>query len=237
MTLYSIRGFRPVIAAAALAFAAGALVPQPARALDDDGSASIFDTLTGLLGSTLSLRSDDSQPRIKYRERAPLVVPPSNELRPPMPAVAKRNRAWPKDFDVRRAERARNAAWRERTVERDDAGNPVVSARELREKGRLARAPRRDPAREQCEEQQRDPLGQICNPGNFWSTLRNARSKSAAPLRPGVEPPRAKLTDPPRGLRVPSRVVKATREPPPQQIDIGDAQAFARQDARRANEE
>ena len=43
------------------------------------------------------------EPPIEYRERSPLVVPPTRELPPPQANAAPRNPAWPVDPDVKRA--------------------------------------------------------------------------------------------------------------------------------------
>src|SRR5262245_12354961 len=83
-------------------------------------------------------REGDNQ--IEYRERAPLVVPPSRTLPPPRSegAVAHTNPAWPKDPDVaaRRVEAAKKKA-----VARSAAEAMIEEGRPLRpselEKGRV----------------------------------------------------------------------------------------------------
>ncbi|WP_348930128.1 hypothetical protein [Aquabacter sp. CN5-332] len=83
---------------------AGSLALTPARAAEDG------DMLRGVMGA-LGLIGDDKPP-IQYRERAPLVVPPSGvaatALPPPKESAAVTNPNWPKDPDVLRA-RAANA--------------------------------------------------------------------------------------------------------------------------------
>ena len=67
--------------------------PRPA-------DAQIVDGLLGFLGVHAE------KPEVEYRERAPLVVPPKNTLRPPQDSAASKNAAWPKDPDVQRRKAA-----------------------------------------------------------------------------------------------------------------------------------
>ena len=53
----------------------------------------------------LGLR-DPNAPAIDYRERSPLVVPPSRDLPPPQAKASPKNPAWPSDPDVARARKA-----------------------------------------------------------------------------------------------------------------------------------
>ena len=87
-----------VALALALAWSAGS-----ARAEDDDENVPLDTKLFRQFMKDLGLsRSGDGQ--IEYRERAPLVVPPSRELPPPRDEaeVAAKTPAWPKDPDVAR---------------------------------------------------------------------------------------------------------------------------------------
>jgi hypothetical protein len=77
-----------------------------ARAADDDDSDknSIWNLDQRILGDfmrSLGLRNGN-EPQIDYRERSPLVVPPSRNLPPPEASVSPRNPAWPVDPDVKR---------------------------------------------------------------------------------------------------------------------------------------
>ncbi len=86
-------------AAIGLAFAASALVAAPATAQEGGLTRSIL----GVIGITAPDR-----PVIEYRERAPLVVPPSRELPPPVaPDALSANPQWPDDPSAR-AERMSN---------------------------------------------------------------------------------------------------------------------------------
>jgi hypothetical protein len=75
-----------------------------ARADDDDEmpDTKFFRSLL----QTLGLRGSGSD--IDYRERSPLVVPPSRELPPPVSKLPQDvNRAWPKDPDLNKKEAAK----------------------------------------------------------------------------------------------------------------------------------
>lgn len=225
--------FIRALSALAVCSALAGVAVTPAAALDDDGSQSIFKTFTGLVTSSVGIPGitpSEGPPPINYRERAPLVLPKSNTLRTPMPPVAKRNAAWPKDYD---RERARRANVQSRGVRRlDDAGNEILSARYLRDTGRLARQPARDPAQE-CGDPG-DPLVQPCNVPKMWRDLKNARKKETTKdLIPGQEPPRTALTDPPPGLRTPSKRVKYTFEPARDRPDVPDPREAIREEAKR----
>lgn len=85
-----------------LALVAGA--PSSLHAQDDDNGWSIGNierrVWNGFVRG-LGLRSADD-PVIEYRERSPLVVPPTRELPPPTAKTAAKNPAWPVDPDVAR---------------------------------------------------------------------------------------------------------------------------------------
>jgi hypothetical protein len=76
------------------------------RAADDGEEDEWYDIkiLRGIMRG-VGLKRDE--PAINYRERSPLVVPPSTNLPPPeTDAVAERNPAWPDDPDVKRRKQA-----------------------------------------------------------------------------------------------------------------------------------
>ena len=104
---------RTITLAAAAALTGGFLAVTPASALDD-GDQSFFETVKGLagyaIGFGLGSSDEDEKPRIQYRERAPLVLPPNKgNLPPPAQGAGARNPNWPQDYDEGRRERA-NAA-------------------------------------------------------------------------------------------------------------------------------
>jgi len=214
-------------------FALGLAAAGPAAALDDDGHQGLFQTFTGILNSGLGLTgltTGPERPPIEYRDRAPLVVPPSKELQAPLPPIEQRNAAWPRDFDAERVRRNQTEA--RRLTERDELGNEIVSARQLRDTGRLARNPGRDPVAEECGVN--DPLAQACNVPQMWNILRNARrTDGPQDMTPGVEPPRQALTDPPPGFRIPSQRAEYTFEPATDRGAIPDPREAIREEARR----
>jgi hypothetical protein len=85
-------------AAIGLAFAASALIAAPAVAQE----AGVIRSILGAVGLV-----EPDRPAIEYRERAPLVVPPSRDLPPPADALSA-NPQWPDDA-TQRAERDRLA--------------------------------------------------------------------------------------------------------------------------------
>src|SRR5712691_1378090 len=91
--------------ALALSWSAGSAFAQNA----DDEDVPLDTKLIRQFLKDLGLRRDGES--IEYRERAPLVVPPSRTLPPPQQgeAAINNNPAWPKDPDVvkRKAEAAR----------------------------------------------------------------------------------------------------------------------------------
>ena len=98
------------------AFALAVLVvgaPGRAQAQQDDSvdTNSVWNleqrVWTGIVRG-LGLR-DPNAPVIDYRERSPLVVPPSRELPPPQAKATQRNPAWPNDPDVAKARKAADA--------------------------------------------------------------------------------------------------------------------------------
>ncbi len=212
------------------------LAAVPALALDDDGHQSIFGTFSGLLTTSIGipgLTPNQEKPAINYRERAPLVLPPSSNLRTPLPPVRQRNAAWPVDHDVQKARRAARPAG---TVLRDDAGNEILSPQYLRNTGRLSSNPPRDPVAEACD--MSDPLARPCNVKGMWDVLKNNRltGSGSKDLVPGQEPPRTALTDPPVGLRMPNKRAKYTFEPVKDTPIAPDPREAIREEAKRDRE-
>src|SRR5262245_25275643 len=104
---------------------AALLVPASARAADDEDSID-KKVMRGIMEG-LGLKRDGEE-MINYRERSPLVIPPSRELPPPerSDAVTANNPAWPKDPDVeRRKAQAAMEKSRNVSVEREREQNPL----------------------------------------------------------------------------------------------------------------
>ena len=85
-----------------------------------------FDTklIKGFLRG-LGLR-DGTEPQIEYRERSPLVVPPTRELPPPESVATPRNPAWPVDVDEKRRRAASRSRSRSACV--DSGGERACAA-------------------------------------------------------------------------------------------------------------
>ena len=223
-----------LLAAASAAFAACLIAATPVRALDD-GDQSIFDTVKGILGAGIgfNIGGGDDKPRIDYRERAPLVLPPSTAHPQPTAPVAQRNAAWPKDYDSERLRQARSGA--PKPLSSDDDGNfGGMSARDIRNTGRLQQNPARNPAAENCRD---GDLGELCNPTEFWRVMKttSAPADTSRDLVAGQEPPRARLTDPPKGFRAAKSSQKYTFEVK-EEVNVADPRAQIRDEARRARQ-
>jgi hypothetical protein len=173
----------------------GATVPAQAQ----DGGVRSFLGAIGIL--------DREREEIEYRERAPLVVPPSNAL--PSPEDANKLEAkpsWPRDPDV---ERRRQAATDrgQPSMARDANGN-VLRPDQLSR----GATPGVNPNRQSGANT--GPNGSRVAPGRDalmpselgwtgWGSVWAAQNKPEVETFRG-EPPRQALTDPPVGLRTPT---------------------------------
>ncbi len=197
----------------------------PAHALDD-GDENIFKSVTNAIGFGLFSFDAEEKPRINYRERAPLVVPPNlSQLPAPAPKVGERNQAWPQDSDITRQRQAQERARRPRESDRP------MTAEEMRRDRTAAASQPAEPANNGCGDA---GLDRLCDPGTFWSKLRTTRAatEDSRDLVAGQEPARRALTDPPRGLRTPTQAVKYTFEAR-REIDGSDPRAQLREEIRR----
>ncbi|CAA9307261.1 MAG: hypothetical protein AVDCRST_MAG90-201 [uncultured Microvirga sp.] len=179
---------------------------------------------------TIGILPKDRDP-IDYRERAPLVVPPKLELRPPAGAgsAEARNPQWPRDPDVAAARR-REAEARVPTTETErrrfnnDSGGRL-SVEEIRAGRRAGAGVPTDPVYRHGDGGR----------GDSWvdpKTLR-AKSKDAAVVA-DAEPDRQLLTEPPTGYRKPAAGsrVRADSEPVTRE-DEADPKAYLVQDRKR----
>lgn len=177
---------------------------SPALAQEPSGIQKFF----GALG-LIQLPPDDE---IDYRERAPLVVPPSQALIAPRNPedVRSANPDWPIDHDTKK--KKRDAAAEKETDEEfygangSLAGNPVGPSKLNR--GRISReeAARRDAAARRPESQ---TAGQQYSDGKErlgpeGLGFKGWGSKKEQTVLFTGEPDRRLLTDPPPGLRTPS---------------------------------
>ena len=134
---------------------------------------------------------------IDYRERAPLVVPPSSALPRPQDPASARNAAWPNDPDVqRRKDEANRPAF---VLTEKARNNPILSQEELR-RGRTARAEQAPTIVE--EHSNYNNQIQPIRVGKDLASRRNQVAEDT--LTYGSEPQRRLLTEPPTGYRRPA---------------------------------
>lgn len=99
------RWLRRVVLGGLVSFAAVMALPAGTALAQEEGS-SVWDSFTGLFKG-LRFGSNPDAADIEYRERSPLVVPPSHALPPPQaPGTATRVPNWPTDTDVKRRQEA-----------------------------------------------------------------------------------------------------------------------------------
>ena len=142
---------------------------------------------------------------LEYRERPPLVVPPNLNLRPPEErSAATREARWPNDPDIARRRAAIEDERKPRVIpgqaENRDR-NLALSPDELR-RGRIAGGGvnQKSEYDERGYERGSAPNGTI-SPDRLRAEGEEFRGKQDPPLRPGEEPKRRYLTDPPVGAR------------------------------------
>ncbi|MBX9759026.1 MAG: hypothetical protein K2Y29_09645 [Beijerinckiaceae bacterium] len=210
---------RALIAAAGAALIVGLAATTPARALDD-GAENIFSSIAGLL--TSSFKTSEAKPQIEYRERAPLVLPPNmQQLPPPGSGVAARNPAWPQDFDIQRQNKQAARDRRPRDTDALDRTPMPVGATPVVGPG--------NPNLSDCGE---DSLARLCNPEQFWKTMRTTRTTDTQQVAVGQEPTRRSLTDPPTGFRRQATEQRYTFEVE-RKVELSDARAQALEEQRR----
>ena len=183
----------------------------------------------------LGLPTDAKDP-IDYRERAPLVVPPNQNLRPPSEAgdVAQSRANWPQDPDVlarrKAAEDARKPVMVDSVTGRDGTVGRRMTIQEIRA-GRVAGAevPKVPQPVILNDRDLHNVHGGVTTINELDRLSAQQQAANAAGNRdPRSEPQREFLTDPPSGLRRPSEkaAFRATREgglgatPAPSPMDI-----------------
>lgn len=177
---------------------------------------------------TLGLLEIPDDP-IDYRERAPLVVPPSSALIPPRSPddIAKFNPDWPLDHDSQKR-RAVDEEYQKQVDEQFYSGRPLTPAEINRGRISRAEAARREGARQPASTTIDPEIGV----GRLSPTQLGFKGwgakKNEAVVFTG-EPERRSLTEPPPGLRTPSPnapygVVTSDRGPvkPPSIFDRGN---------------
>jgi hypothetical protein len=177
----------------------------PARAADD-GQASL---ITGL-GQSLGVIPTE-EPRIDYRERGKLVIPPKKVLPPPIDSAARGDGAWPRDVEIIRDKKqkaiedaspsARQMSMR--SYQFYHPGDDVkVTTSNFDGHGPACRHP--DPKTGECPK--------VATSGIEWNPLTWVGLQKKAPSTLGPEPERQTLVDPPKGLRAPAEGVGAKVE-------------------------
>jgi hypothetical protein len=184
--------------AASVALACILAAGQAARAADEEEEDPIE---TRIMKAILGINDGDA---IDYRERAPLVVPPSMNLVPPEQAKID-NPAWPKDADIQEKKKKKAAA-------KNAHQDPEVAARRLSpaELNRGSAVGRRGAGGDisgtpNAEYEGQRPLrpSELGSKGNIFGTLFKDNSKGETAVFTG-EPSRSALTDPPPGYMTPS---------------------------------
>lgn len=197
MASFTSRAFGPAFAGASLLMIA-AVSPASAQLSFDP-----VDEVLGTLGITGRPR-----PHIEYRERPPLVVPPSGAgLRQPEDRAAVRGGRWPNDPDrAARRRQEEEARAPSEFAAGDESGTGLIT-RGATGRNRYAGVPTTG-----------NSSGGEINPARILNREQvqriHAQTGEATPPS-GMDPGRRTLTDPPRGYRAAQggRPVKATVEP------------------------
>ncbi len=178
----------------------------PVRAADDDSEDNVpLDTkiVRGILKG-LGLRRDE--PNIEYRERSPLVLPPSKDLPPPEANSAEKVPGWPDDPDVKQA-RKRKQAERDRKPYTEGVDDRPLLPGQLGGGGASASRPAPSggeaPGRPIEETSRPSSQAELGAKGLFSSISSLWAPKEEYTTFTG-EPQRESLIDPPPGYRTPS---------------------------------
>lgn len=172
----------------------------PAFAADEEEDERTFEQglihsiMTGLGGTNMENRG------INYRERSPLVVPPSLDLPPPETSQDVTNVPnWPKDPDE--AERRRIIAASKQKEVTGNAGARALTPSELAVgKTRATRAT--EPVQPGATSSPMLSPAQLGYTGNIFGTLFGGNKSESKPFT--GEPTRESLTQPPTGYQTPS---------------------------------
>jgi len=179
-----------------------------ALAEDDDDELPDTKFFKSVLGG-LGLRGNGVQKDgIDYQERAPLVVPPTRDLPPPQTVDPRQgNAAWPQDQDEKRRKEAASKRRKDARTSWEDLGRQL-SPQEMKKGATTAKdeaLSRRSAETPEGYQQQYKPSELGYTSGLFGSMkdffVGNNKNETATFE---AEPPRASLTDPPSGYRVPS---------------------------------
>ena len=200
------KGQRRIAATAAVALAAVLALGTSgafAQNAQDDEDVPLDTKLLRQWMKDLGMRRDGES--IEYRERAPLVVPPSRDLPPPQgEAPVTANPAWPKDPDVaqRKAEAVKKKQPYRTAAEAMDAEGRPLSRAEL-DKGKVA--PGTTASASQTPEESARPMKPSeLGSKSFFSDIFSSFSDKGETGTFTGEPVRENLTAPPAGYQTPS---------------------------------
>jgi len=179
-------------------------IPVGAQAQDDDDDSksawNIDKKLLNDLMRNLGFRNG-GESQIEYRERSPLVIPPSRNLPPPEQAGAGRTAAWPVDPDVKRrqekaAKRRESRGYDPEYEQRNLTPSELNPAGANRSAGRPGTP---DSMGSDGKPMQPSELGYF---GGLFSSFGGGSKDDVATF--DREPPRTSLTAPPSGYQTPS---------------------------------
>jgi hypothetical protein len=204
--MFAMRNDRSRLRRLIMACACGMVLCLPAaltaHAEDDDDTfeQKIIKNILGGMGV------DVGRAGIDYRERSPLVIPPTRDLPPPESAAASaRNPSWPKEPERRVAAKSKPNA---RATINEPGSESILTPDELR-RGQAARAGRvTDPSQttgsiEEANMGRQVSPSQLGNKNSIFS-LDGLMGRSNETATFTEEPPRASLTAPPPGYQTPS---------------------------------
>lgn len=222
MTMKLPRAFVPAIACLGASLVLFSVAPAFAQEEEDDTSDMSFEqSIIHQLMTGIGAVNGRNSKGINYRERSPLVLPPSADLPTPQ-AGAARAPNWPKDPDeMERAAAAAAAKAPRQSYE--DARRPLMPSELAKGKKRQTTT-----AADQQPGQQRD-AGRALLPselgykgGLFGNILTPGKEETAVFT---AEPPREALTAPPAGYQTPSPNyaygIGANSQPAKQERDPG----------------
>jgi hypothetical protein len=184
---------RALLAASAFALVTAATT-APSRAED------------GLMGSVMGLLGlgDDEKPEIDYRERAPLVVPPTMTLRTPEQSLVDKTPNWPQDPDVQRRKQVEAQKKLPGGMTQEEKrrlnGDRAALGEMQAGRGKSAKATG-IPEEQNTFDDSKNKRADWLNPATLAA---ESRATELAAAKPGVEVERRYLTDPPSGYRKPS---------------------------------
>ncbi len=204
-------------------------IGSPAQAADD-GYANVFSSVLGAVG----IVKPDAPAEIEYRERPPLVIPPSiGALPKPASGGTKRTAAWPQDPDVLRRRKAAEEARAPNTMDPLLSNKGEMMSKDEAMKGRGQGEPVRP---NECGNDGNAHNCLVVNPDVLKAEgekFQAANPDKADTVVAGKEPDRVFLTQPPKGYMKATKAVKATTEAPDEKLDDSSPRYMQQQEARK----